>query len=310
MTPATAPDDQGHRSRHPERQQRREQEERHHELREVVAQHLALVEPSRQQMRLTAQRPRHRLRLVVVCERGEVAPLPPAADLDHARTELQPEHEPPHQYDHHCRRRLIPRAEERGEEAGLQQQHLPPEAVERLPDAGDRHVPEPQREEAQHRHPRRRELRNADHEQHGDDDAGPAQRRQSPVGVPDAVEERGAQHPPSRLRRGSPFQQRRRRQQPALPEQRTELIQRRHERDEVQRRDAPLEHLARETEVDSRETVHLVRLRAIGLRRPLLPPTPPRNRAGKRGRRREQGASAQLGMFRPLTWLHPPCASI
>ena len=45
---------------------RHEQQERHDELREVVAEHLAAVEPAGQQVRLPAERVRHRLRLVVV----------------------------------------------------------------------------------------------------------------------------------------------------------------------------------------------------------------------------------------------------
>ena len=45
---------------------RHEEQERHDELREVVAEHLAAVEPPRQQVRLPAERVRHRLRLVVV----------------------------------------------------------------------------------------------------------------------------------------------------------------------------------------------------------------------------------------------------
>ncbi len=52
-------------------------------------------------------------------------------------------------------RRLAVGSEEGGEEPRLEQQHLPAEPVERLPDARDRHVAEPEQQEAEHRHPRR-----------------------------------------------------------------------------------------------------------------------------------------------------------
>ena len=245
----------------PEGEDRREQEERHDELRDVVADHLELVEPPRQQMRLAAQRPRHRLRLVVEGHRGEVAPLASAADLDHPGAELQPEQQPPEQHDHDRRRWLVVRAEECREESRLQQQHLPPERVEGLPHAHHRHVSEPQGEKREHRHPRRSELGNPDDEQRGDDDPRPGQGHQAPVRVADVGEERGVQQLPALALLRHPVEQHGRGQEPVLAEERTELVQRRDERDEVQRRDAPLQDFAGEPEVDRCEPVHGHRLR-------------------------------------------------
>jgi hypothetical protein len=52
-------------------------------------------------------------------------------------------------------------------------------------------------------------------------------------------------------------------QQPVFAEERPELVQRRHERDEIERRDPPLEDLAREPEVDGREPIHRLILAAV-----------------------------------------------
>ena len=250
----------------PQPQDRREQEPRHDQLREMVAQDFAAVKPRRQEVRLAAEGAGHGLRLVVVHQRREVAPLPPAADLDHSGAELQAEHQPPHQHDHRRGRRLGIRPEEGREKPRLEQQHLPPEPVERLPDRGDRHVSEPQREESEHRQPGRAELRDAGDEQRRDDDPGDAQRDEAPVGVADPAEQRRAQQLRARRVRGRPREQRRRRQQSALAEQWPELGEARRERDQEQRGGAPLEHLPRELEVDRREAVHAVTLRR-GIRR-------------------------------------------
>ena len=154
--------------------------------------------------------------------------------------------------------RLRVRSEEGREEPRLEQQHLPAEAVEGLPDAHDRHVAEPQREEAQHRHPGRAELRDAEHQRRADGDARRAQRDEPPVGVArrsgtawaaaaaPAALAKGRAHASSSGAGSSP----------CSPRSAAELVQRREERDDVERRDAPLQHLPRELEVDRREPVH------------------------------------------------------
>ena len=108
----------------------------------------------------------------------------------------------------------------------------------------------------EHRHPGRAELRDADAPAPPRRDAGGAQRDEPPVGVADVAEQRGPQHPSGACRRPRPLEQFRRGQQPVLAEERAELVQRREERDEIERGDAPLQHLPSELEVDRREPVH------------------------------------------------------
>ncbi len=223
----------------------------------MIAEHLDAMEPARQQVRLPAERARHRLGLVVVHHRGEVAPFAAAADLDHARAELEPEDQPPEQHDDDGGGRLRVGPEERGEEAGFEQQHLPAEGIEGLPDADDRHVSEPERQEADHRHPGRTELRDAAHQRRGDGDASDAQGDEPAVRVPEVTEERRAQHPSPALRRRRPGQQLRCGEQASFAEEGAELVERGDEGDEEERGDPALQHLARELEVDCREPVHL-----------------------------------------------------
>jgi hypothetical protein len=67
---------------------RREQPERHRDLHEVAERHArALCEP-RKGVEVRTQRARHRLRLVVVVEAGEVAPAAVVPELDQSRAEL------------------------------------------------------------------------------------------------------------------------------------------------------------------------------------------------------------------------------
>ena len=139
--------------------------------------------PGGQQVRGPAQRVRHRLRLVVVVERGQVTPRGVAAELDEPRAELEPEDEPEHREHDEARRRGGVAAEERDREAGLAEQHLPAEAVERLPDAHDREVEAVEREEREHRQPVRAALGEAEDEQRRDDGADHTDRAEQAIGV-------------------------------------------------------------------------------------------------------------------------------
>ncbi len=73
------------------------QHQRHDELRDVVAGHLDPVQRVGQMMEEPAQRPGHRLGLVVVAQAGEVPPAPVAAQLDQAGAELEPQQQPAQQ---------------------------------------------------------------------------------------------------------------------------------------------------------------------------------------------------------------------
>ena len=139
----------------------------------------------------------------------------------------------------------------------LAEQHLPAEAVERLADVHDRQVAEPEREEHEHRHPRRPELRQADDDGCREHHARDRERHEAPVGVPPAEHARPAQP------RREP-QQLGHRQQPVLAEQRTELVQRREEGDERERAHPALQHLAGDlvvVRVEPVEPVHALTLR-------------------------------------------------
>ena len=100
---------------------RGEQSERDDELREMVADDFHPMQGLGEVMEEPAQRPRHRLSLVVVVQAGQIAPARVTTELDQSRTELEPEQQQarqPHRQ-HRWRHPVI--AEEDGQETGLQQ---------------------------------------------------------------------------------------------------------------------------------------------------------------------------------------------
>ena len=101
---------------------RREQEERHDELREVVCEDLDLVRAPGEVVEEPAQRVRHRLGLVVVVEARQVPPAPVAAQLDEAGAELDAEHEPSQQPDDEHGRYETRRSQEDHEKPGFEEQ--------------------------------------------------------------------------------------------------------------------------------------------------------------------------------------------
>jgi hypothetical protein len=112
-----------------------------------------------------------RLGLVVELGAGELAPAPVAAQLDESGAELDAEEEPPQQQDRRPRHRRVVASEERGEEAELEQQRLPPEAVPDLADVDVREVQAPQEQERDGRRCRAQPLRDAEHGRGGDREA-------------------------------------------------------------------------------------------------------------------------------------------
>ena len=222
--------------RHTGQRLRGEEEERHHQLGEMVAEDLHPVPRLGQQMCLPAEGAGHRLGLVVVVQGSQVAPLPAAADLDHAGAKLEPEHQPGQQDQDGPRRGSLVGAEEGHNEPGLQQQHLPAEAVKRLPHVDDRHVQQPQRQERQHRNPRRAQLRQAQDDRGGNRHPAPADGPQQTVRV--APTEQGGPAQPA-----GACQVIRDRQQAALAEESRKLVERGQEGHEVDGGDAALQHL-------------------------------------------------------------------
>jgi hypothetical protein len=214
-----------------------EQAERHQQLGGVVGQRLGPVQGPRQVVEEPAQGAGQRLGLVVVVEAGEVTPAAVAAQLDQPGPELDPEQQPAVQPQHQGGRGGPGRPEEDGQEPGLQQQRLPPEAVERLADVDHREVEAPEGQPDQHRHPGRPLLGQAGQGRRGQRHPRPGDHRQEPVRV---VEVEEARRPAGR----DGGQEPRRRQQAPLPQQRPELVGRDQEGDQVDGGQPPLEEEA------------------------------------------------------------------
>ena len=245
--PALRHDDQ--RARDRRHRLRREEPEGHDELRDVVGQHLHLVQRRGQVMEPPAQRVGHRLGLVVVPQAREVTPAGVAAELDQAGAELHPEEQPAHEPDRQRRGRHAVRSEEHGEETGLEQERLPPEGVEGLAHVDDRQVQPPQRRPHEHRRPQRRCLREPCHDGGGQRDTGPRDGGGEAVG-PAPVEEA------RRLAKGHQPQETRRRQEAVVTDQRAELVDGDQERDEVDDAERPLEHEPAQPVPGRREPSH------------------------------------------------------
>lgn len=205
---------------------RREQQDGHDELGEVVGGHLDPVQRLRQMVEEPAQRAWHRLGLVVVVEAGQLAPARVAAHLDQPRPELDAEQDPAQQEEHHDRRRDLVVAQEDREEAGLQEQGLPAERVPGLADVHNRQIQDPGHQPEQHAAPERQQTVQSGDECHRHRAADPRPGREEAVG---AVEMEHARRLPERHPRHEPA----RRKHPALADQRTELQRRAQERDEI-----------------------------------------------------------------------------
>jgi hypothetical protein len=203
----------------------------------VVGQHLGLVEACWQVVEVPAERTREWLGLVVVVEAAEVTPAAVAAELDQPGSELDPEQQPAVQPQHQGGRGGGGRAEEDGQEPGLEQQRLPAEAVERLADVDDRQVHGPQGQPDSHRHPGRPGVGEAGQGGRGQPGPGPGDHGQEPVRVVEVEQARrpaegdGGQEPGCRLE--APF-----------PQQRAELVGRHQERDQVDGGQPPLQEEA------------------------------------------------------------------
>src|SRR5205085_12622928 len=73
---------------------RKEEQDRHGQLREVASQYLDAVQRLGEMVEVPRERVRHRLRLVVVVEAGQIAPAGIAAQLDEPGAELEAEEQP------------------------------------------------------------------------------------------------------------------------------------------------------------------------------------------------------------------------
>ena len=214
-----------------------EQAERHHQLGGVVGQHLGPVQGPWQVVEEPAERAGQGLGLVVVVEAAEVTPAAVAAELDQPGPELDPEQQPPVQPQHQGGRGRGGRPEEDGQEAGLEQQRLPAEAVEGLADVDHRQVQRPQGQPDGQRQPGRTGLGQADQGGRGQPGPGPGDQGQEPVRVVELeeaggpAERDGGQEPWCRL-------------EAPLPQQRAELIGRHQEGDQVDGGQPPLQEEA------------------------------------------------------------------
>ncbi len=122
---------------------RGEQQNGDDQLGDVVGGHLGPVEGLGQVVEEAAQRARHRLGLMVVVQARQLPPARVPAHLDQAGPELDAEQHPPQQEEDHDGRTGLVVAEEHGEEAHLQKQRLPAEAVPGLADVDDRQIQHP-----------------------------------------------------------------------------------------------------------------------------------------------------------------------
>ncbi len=202
-----------------------------------------------------AQRPWHRLRLVVVVEAGQLAPARVPAHLDQPRAELHPEHHPAQQpQDQH--RRPHPRvAEEDREEAHLQQQRLPAEGVPGLPHVHDRQVQQPQQRPYPHGRAQRNEVPRPRGQGRGHPGPRPGAAGEEPVRVAQLEQARGVfeRHVPHIVRHG---------QHAARPDQCPELQGGRDEGEEVDAGEGPLEDQPAQPVNGRREPVHPLQYRA------------------------------------------------
>ena len=214
---------------------RREQQERHDELGNVVGGDLDAVEGHGKVVEPPAQRPRHRLRLVVVFEASQVTPARITAHLDHPGAELDPEHQPAQEDQDQSRRRAAVRSEEDRQESGLEQQRLPPERVPRLADVDDRQVQRPEHRPGQHRHDGRRSVDDPGDGQKRNADTGPRHAGEEAIGVVDVEQARCLAEPHGahevRDREDSP-----------RTEQRSELVEGDEEGDQVEDAHRSQEH--------------------------------------------------------------------
>ena len=149
------------------------QANRRDQLRKVVAQHLDVVQPFGQIVEEPAQGIRHRLGLVVVVKAGQVPPTGVAAELDQSGAELHPKQQPAEHPDDDQGGSHHRGPEEDPEKPGFQQERLPAEAIERLPDVDDRQVERPEHEPDQHPHEQGRRVDQPDDDQDRQCDAEP-----------------------------------------------------------------------------------------------------------------------------------------
>ena len=201
----------------------------------MVARHLDSVQRLGQVMEEPAQRPRHRLGFVVVVQTGQIAPARVAAHLDQPGAELDPEQQPARQPQRQHRGRDAVVAEEDRQEPGLQQQRFPAERIPRLPDVDDRQVQHPQRQPHQHRRPQRHQVGRAGDDGRRQCRTEPGDAREQPIGIAQMEDARGS---PERLPGQKPWH----RQYSVLADECPELQCGRDERDQVEGRDATLEH--------------------------------------------------------------------
>ena len=214
---------------------RREEQDRRDQLREVAADDLDPVERLRQAVEVPRERVRHRLRLVVVVEAGEIAPARIAAHLDQAGAELEAEEQPAEEPDERRGHRAPRRSEKGGEKAGLEQQRFPAEGIERLADVDDRQIERPEYEpdgDGQRRGPA---IGQPGDDRERQDDAGDRDRSQQPVRVAE-MEQAG------RVEKACALQIARHRKQAALAEQSRELLERDGEGDQIDQPEAALEN--------------------------------------------------------------------
>ncbi len=231
----------------------------------MVGRRLDAVQRGGQVVEVPAQRAGHRLGLVVVPQAGQIAPATVAAQFDQPRAELDPEQQPAQQPERQDGRRDLVVAEERGEQAGLQQQRLPSEGVPGLPDVDDRQVEHPQQHPEQHRRPERYEVAGPGQHGCGERAARPGDGGEEAVGVAQVEQARRVPEP-------RPGEQAGYREHPVLTDQGPELAGGGEEPDQVDGGQHPLDEQSAQPVLGRREPLHAACSREGG-RSPVIPTT-------------------------------------
>src|SRR5439155_9069952 len=150
---------------------------------DVVAERFAAMQELGQMMEVPGQRVRHRLRLVVVVETGQVAPAAVATELDQTRAELDAEEQPAEQDEQWQRGRSRRVPQEDRKKSGLEEQRLPAEPVEGLAHIHERQVQRPQRQPEEQRQRQRPGLRQSAYGDRRERDPDPGRDLRELVGV-------------------------------------------------------------------------------------------------------------------------------
>ncbi len=198
-----------------------------------------MQQPSRQPMKIPAQRIWHRLRFIESVQAAQRLPAVVAAQFDHPRAKHHAELHPAQQPVGDRQRRGMLGAQENRIKTSFRQHRFPAEGIKRLARMEKRKLDGPKHEPNQRRKPSRVAVGQTRQNHARKNDAHP--RRRAERGIARRPEKDAG----SGAERNS-FQVKSRRQQSVLAQQRNPLIYRYQKRNQVHQPEAPLEHQPRQ----------------------------------------------------------------